>query len=39
MAEKENSQRHKSTIDKYFERTAKAYTTWVEENDEERNYL
>lgn len=39
MAEKENNQRHKSTIDKYFERTAKAYTTWVEENDEERNYL
>ena len=39
MAEKENKQRHESTIDKYFERTAKAYTTWVEENDEERNYL
>lgn len=39
MAEKENKQRHKSTIDKYFDRTAKAYKTWVEENDEERNYL
>ena len=39
MAEKENNQRHESTIDKYFERTAKAYTTWVDENDEERNYL
>lgn len=39
MAEKENNQRHKSTIDKYFDRTAKAYKTWVEENEEERNYL
>lgn len=26
MAEKANNKRHKSTIDKYFERTAKAYT-------------
>lgn len=39
MAEKENKQRHKSTIDKYFDRTAKAYKTWVEENEEERNFL
>lgn len=39
MAEKENKQRHKSTIDKYFDRTANAYKTWVDENDEERNYL
>lgn len=39
MAEKENKQRHKSTIDKYFDRTAKAYKTWVEENEEERNYM
>ena len=39
MAEKENNQRHESTIDKYFDRTAKAYQVWVEENDEERNYL
>ena len=39
MAEKENNQRHKSTIDKYFDRTAKAYKTWVDENEEERNYL
>ena len=39
MAEKENKQKHKSTIDKYFGRTAKAYKTWVDENDEERNYL
>lgn len=39
MAEKENNQRHKSTIDKYFDRTAKAYKTWVEENEEERSYL
>lgn len=39
MAEKENNQRHKSTIDKYFDRTAKAYKTWVEENEKERNFL
>lgn len=39
MAEKENNQRHKSTIDKYFDRTAKAYKTLVEENEEERNFL
>lgn len=39
MAEKENNQKHKSTIDKYFGRTAKAYKTWVEENEEERNFL
>ena len=39
MEEKENKQRHKSTIDKYFDRTAKAYKTWVEENEEERNFL
>ena len=38
MAEKENK-KHKSTIDKYFSRTAKAYRTWVEENEEERNFL
>lgn len=34
-----DNQRHESTIDKYFERTAKAYQTWVDESDEERNYL
>lgn len=39
MAEKENNQRHKSTIDKYFAKTAKAYKTWAEENKEERNFL
>ena len=39
MAEKENKQKHKSTIDKYFDRTAKAYKTWVEENEEERNWI
>ena len=39
MAEKENNQRHKSTIDKYFDRTAKAYKTWCDENEEERNYM
>ena len=39
MAEKENNQRHKSTIDKYFSRTADAYKAWAEEDEEERNYL
>nr|DAG42255.1 MAG TPA: hypothetical protein [Caudoviricetes sp.] len=39
MAEKENKQRHKSTIDKYFARTAKAYKAWADENEEERNFL
>ena len=39
MSEKENNQRRESTIDKYFSRTAKAYRTWVEENEEERNFL
>lgn len=39
MAEKENNQKHKSTIDKYFDRTTKAYKTWVEDNEEERNFL
>lgn len=36
---KTNNQRHKSTIDKYFERTAKAYKVWADENGEERNFL
>ena len=39
MAEKENKQKHKSTIDKYFARTSKAYKAWAEEDEEERNYL
>ena len=39
MSEKENNQKHKSTIDKYFAQTAKAYKTWAEENKEERNFL
>lgn len=39
MAEKENNQRHESTIDKYFERTAGAYRAWVEDNEEDRNFL
>lgn len=39
MAEKQNNQRHESTIDKYFAQTAKAYKTWAEEDKEERNYL
>ena len=39
MAEKENKQRHKSTIDKYFSRTADGYRAWAEEAEEERNYM
>lgn len=39
MAEKENSQRHKSTIDKYFEKTSKGFDVWAEENYEGRSYL
>lgn len=34
-----NNQRHESTIDKYFDRTADGYKAWAEENEEERNYL
>ena len=29
MAEKENNQRHESTIDKYFYRTADGYKAWA----------
>lgn len=39
MAEKENNQKHKSTIDKYFGRTADGYKAWAEEAEEERCYL
>lgn len=39
MAEKEKQSEHKSTIDKYFSRTTKAYRTWVYGNDEKRNFL
>lgn len=39
MAEKENNQRHESTIDNYFAQTAKAYKTWAEEDEEERSFL
>lgn len=39
MAEKENNQRHKSTIYKYFSRTGKAYRAWADENLEKRNFL
>lgn len=39
MAEKENKQKHKSTIDKYFDRTADGYKAWAEEDEEERIYL
>lgn len=39
MAEKESNQRHESTIDKYFSRTADGYKAWAEEDEEARNYL
>lgn len=39
MAEKENKQRHKSTIDKYFSRTADGFKAWTEEDEEERCYM
>lgn len=39
MAEKENNQRHESTIDKYFYRTADGYKAWAEEDEEGRNFL
>lgn len=39
MAEKENNQRHESTIDKYFDRTEEGYKTWAEEDEEGRNFL
>lgn len=39
MAEKENNQRHESTIDKYFEKTSKGFDVWAEENNEGRSYL
>lgn len=39
MAEKENNQRHESTIDKYFSRTADGFKAWAEEDEEERNYM
>lgn len=40
MAEKkENNQRHESTIDKYFERTADGFKAWAEDNEEDRNFL
>lgn len=39
MAEKENNQRHESTIDKYFEKTSKGFDVWVEENKESRSFL
>jgi hypothetical protein len=38
MAEKENNQRHKSTIDKYFSRTADGYKVWAEEDKEEEAF-
>lgn len=39
MASKANNQRHESTIDKYFDRTADGYKAWAEEDEEERIYL
>lgn len=39
MAEKENNQRHESTIDNYFDRTADGYIAWYEEDEEGRNFL
>lgn len=39
MAEKENKQRHKSTVDKYFSRTTDGFKAWAEEDEQERNYL
>ena len=39
MAEKEKQSEHKSTIDKYFSRTADGFKAWAEEAEEERCYL
>lgn len=39
MAEKEKQSEHKSTIDKYFSRTADGFKAWAEEDEEERNFL
>ena len=39
MAEKEKQSEHKSTIDKYFSRTADGLKAWAEEAEVERNYL
>ena len=34
-----DNQRHESTIDKYFDRTADGYKAWAEEDEGERIYL
>lgn len=34
-----DNQRHESTIDKYFYRTADGYKAWCEGNEEDRNFL
>lgn len=34
-----DNQRHESTIDKYFDRTADGYKVWREGNEEDRNFL
>lgn len=39
MAEKEKQSEHKSTIDKYFRRTADGFKAWAEEDEEEKNYM
>ena len=39
MAEKEKQSEHKSTIDKYFSRTADGFKALAEEDEQERNYM
>ena len=34
-----DNQRHESTIDKYFSRTADGYRVWADEDKEERNFI
>lgn len=36
---KTDNQRKASTIDKYFEKTAKGFDVWVEGNEDDRSYL
>nr|DAW37583.1 MAG TPA: hypothetical protein [Caudoviricetes sp.] len=36
---KTDNQRKESTIDKYFEKTAKGFDVWVEGNEDDRSYL
>lgn len=39
MAEKKTIKDTKSTIDKYFSRTAYGFKAWAEEDEEERSYM